>query len=468
MPDPSAKKTALARTLRTTEYFTLAFGTMVGVGWLIVIDDWLGRGGPGGAMLGFLLGGLALVPIAFVYGKFVRAIPDAASELAYATTVFPASVGYFAGWLMTLAYLIVCPWEAVAIGKVVSYLLPALQTCEIYRVGGVPVYLPSLLLGLMTTAFVVILNYRGIRLSARFQNLITFALLALFAAFTMTGSTRDRVDNLRPFFSRSLDSGWAGVVISIVMVLQIVPYFMTGFESVPKCSEEAREGFNPRGFMRAIFLGLGTGTVFYVVIIGVVAALVPWQTLTNERYATAVAFRRAFGSDFIVRAVILAALLSLLKVFNANFLTASRLIFALGRREMIPARMGRVHPRFQSPHQAVLFCAAVTVAGALLGESILIPVTEVGSLCSALGWLVTCVAFIFWRGAEPGGVPQKRREIAIAGAGGVVAIALLLLKLLPFVPGSFRLWEYLSLGSWIALGAMLWRRPRKIQDLSVP
>jgi basic amino acid/polyamine antiporter, APA family len=72
-------KIALARTLRTTEYFTLAFGTMVGVGWLIVIDDWLVRGGPGGAMLGFMLGGLALMPIAFVYGRFVRAIPDAAS-----------------------------------------------------------------------------------------------------------------------------------------------------------------------------------------------------------------------------------------------------------------------------------------------------------------------------------------------------------------------------------------------------
>jgi amino acid transporter len=459
-PSTTKAETALARTLRTTEYFTLAFGTMVGVGWLIVIDDWLGRGGPGGAMLGFLLGGLALLPIAFVYGKFVRAIPDAASELAYATTVFPTSVGFFAGWLMTLAYLIVCPWEAVAIGKIISYLLPALQTNIIYRVGGVPVYLPMLILGLLTTALVIVLNYRGIRLSARFQNLTTFALLALFGVFTVMGLTRDRVENLRPFFSHSLGNGWSGALLSIVMVLQIVPFFLTGFESVPKCSEEAREGFNPLGFMRAIFLGLGTGTAFYVVIIGVVAALVPWQTLSTERFATAIAFRRAFGSDLVVRVIILAALLSLLKIFNANFLTASRLIFALGRRGMISSRMGKIHPRFQSPHHAVFFCGAATVAGALLGESILIPVTEVGSLCSVLGWLVTCVAFIFWRGSAPGSVPEKRKEIAIAGIGALVAIALLLLKLLPFIPGSFRLWEYLSLGGWIVLGALLWRRPK--------
>src|SRR5262249_13069100 len=122
------RQSHLARTLRTTEYFSLAFGAMVGVGWLVVIDDWLSRGGPGGAMLGFLLGGLSLLPVAYVYGKFVREIPDASAEVAYATTVFPKSIGFGAGWLMTLAYLIVCPWEAVAIGKIAAYLFPSIQT----------------------------------------------------------------------------------------------------------------------------------------------------------------------------------------------------------------------------------------------------------------------------------------------------------------------------------------------------
>jgi amino acid permease len=42
---------------------------MVGVGWLVVMDDWLTRGGPLGAALGFGLGGLALLPIGHVYGR---------------------------------------------------------------------------------------------------------------------------------------------------------------------------------------------------------------------------------------------------------------------------------------------------------------------------------------------------------------------------------------------------------------
>jgi amino acid permease len=46
-PDVSAP--ALRHELRARDYFTLAFGSIVGVGWMIVLDDWLGRGGPAGA-----------------------------------------------------------------------------------------------------------------------------------------------------------------------------------------------------------------------------------------------------------------------------------------------------------------------------------------------------------------------------------------------------------------------------------
>jgi len=455
--DPDSRPPAvLARTLHTTEYFTLAFGTMVGVGWLLVIDDWLGRGGPGGAMLGFLLGGLALVPIGIVYGRFVREIPDAASECAYATRVFPPVVGYLAAWLMTLAYLIVCPWETVAIGKIMAYVFPSMQEWALYSVGGKAVYLPSILLGFAVIAFVTVLNYRGIRLSARFLNLTTFGLLLLFAAFTVLGFTRYSGANVRPFFSRA-DASWGGAAVSIILVLQIVPYFLTGFESVPKCSEEAHEQFNPLGFIKAILLALAVGTVFYVVIIWVVSGLVPWRSLVSERFATAVAFERAFGSPLLVRLIILAAVLSLLKIFNANFLTASRLIFALGRQGMLPPGMGTVHPRFQSPTSAVLFCCAITIFLSLFGESILIPVTEVGSLCSALGWLVTCLAFVRWRSSRPAG-DSTRGDIAVAVLGAIVAFTLLLLKVVPYIPGSFRRWEYVSLAVWLLLGLLLRKR----------
>lgn len=448
-----SSKQTLAHSLRVTEYFTLAFGAMVGVGWLIVIDDWLTRGGPGGAMLGFLAGGIALMPVAYVYGRFVRAIPDAAAEVAYASTVFPRGIGFVTGWLMTLAYLIVCPWEAVAIGKLVAYLFPPLQTIHIYTLGGFKIYLPALLLGIATTLFVAFLSHRGIRLSSRFLNYTTFALLTLFVLFCGAGFTRGTNANRMPFFAHD---GWTGALISIVMVLQIVPYFLTGFESVPKLSEEAQETFSEKDFAKAIFLGLGVGTLFYVLIISVVSGLVPWKSISGERYATAVAFNRAFHSTLLVKIIFVAALFSLFKVFHANFLTASRLVYALGRNGLIPERFGSIHPTFRSPAPAIVFCAALTLLGPFLGDSILIPVTEVGSLCSITGWAVTSIAFIRWRSRAPGSA--SKRDLTIATIGAIVALLLLALKLLPFVPGSFGRWEYASLLLWLLLGFALNRQ----------
>lgn len=418
---------------------------MVGVGWLVVIDDWLTRGGPAGAMLGYFLGGLALIPVGIVYGRFVREIPDAASELAYATIAFPTWIGYIAAWLMTLAYLIVCPWEAVAVGRILGYLFPALQTIQLYSIGGLPVFLPTLLLGILTIGFITFLNYRGIRISSRFQNITTFGLLLLFASFTLTGLTHVKSANYEPLFAKG---GAAGVFVSIVLVLQIVPYFLTGFESVAKCSEEAETGYDSTGFMKAIFLGLGAGVIFYVAIIGTVSGLVPWKTLTTQNFATAVAFREAFGSEVISQFIMGAALVSLLKVFNANFLTGSRLVFALGRRGMIPSAMGNIHPIFQTPTNAVWFCACVTLIGTLLGRVILIPVTEVGSMCSALGWTVTCAAF----------ARTHNTGTKVAWLGVAVAFTFVMLKLIPMIPGSFGKWEYVSLGIWVLLGLLLRRR----------
>src|SRR5215469_2729696 len=113
--------TTLARRLRLIDYFSLAFGTMIGTGWLVVMDDWLIGSGPAGAILGFLAGGAMLFPIGYVYGKLVMAMPDAGGEVAYTAKVFPRFVSFVTGWIMLLAYFVVCPYEAVAAAKILFY-----------------------------------------------------------------------------------------------------------------------------------------------------------------------------------------------------------------------------------------------------------------------------------------------------------------------------------------------------------
>ena len=84
-------KPSLHGGLTQVEYFTFGFGTMIGVGWLVLMDDWLTRGGPGGGIFGFLIGGLLLFPIAHTYGRLVQRIQDAGAEIVYTEGVFPPS-----------------------------------------------------------------------------------------------------------------------------------------------------------------------------------------------------------------------------------------------------------------------------------------------------------------------------------------------------------------------------------------
>jgi len=433
---------SLARKLRLADFFSLGFGTMIGVGWLVVMDDWLSRGGPLGAVLAFLIGGAALLPIGIVYGRLVQAMPDAAGEIAYTAAVFPRPVSYATGWMMLLAYYIVCPWEAVAVGRIAGYLFPALNSVELYRVAGKPVYLPHLIIGLGLTLLITLLNYRGIRISATVQNWTTFAVIALTLGFVSAGVTRGSTANLRPWFS-------GPALVSVILMLQVVPYFMTGFESVGKASEEASQDFQTRRFMLAIVLAVVIGALFYATVTFAVAYVAPWQGLIHESFATAVAFEHALRSPWIVRVIMATALLSLVKIFNGNFIAASRLLFGLGRRGLADPRLGSVHPVNRTPSAAVICLGVITALLMLAGESILVPITEVGSLASLLGWAASCAAYLRMRPSSLGR--------AAAATGIFVTSLLLLLKALPQVPGHFTTYEWVALAVWVGLGLLLRR-----------
>lgn len=434
----------LAHKLRLTDYFTFSFGTMVGVGWLVLMDDWLGRGGPLGAILGFALGGAVLFPVGYVYGRLVMAYPDAAGEVAYTAEVFPPSASYVTGWMMLLAYAIVCPWEAVAIGNIASYIFPTLNSTELYRIAGQPVFLPRVVLGFALTFLVGALNYRGIRLSATFQNVTTFGLLMLFGVFGAAAVAHGSAQNFTPLYS-------GAPFLSILLVLQIVPYFMTGFEAVSKAAEEAHPDFPARDYMRAPLLAITAAILFYTGVVAVAAWAQPWQTFVHEKFSTAVALERAVGSHWVVNVILAAALLSLMKCFNGNYVASSRLLFAMARRGIVPGRMAWVHPEFHTPAAAVIVIGTGTATAMLLGPSILVGITEVGSLAAGFGWMMACAAYAAMRPAP--------RERAVAVVGAVVGAILVLMKVAPFIPGHFTANEYVVLALWIVLGLLFHRRP---------
>jgi len=433
--------TTLARKLRLIDYFALGFGVMVGTAWLVVMDDILQRGGPLGALLGFTTGALMLLPIGYVYGQLVRAIPDAAGEAAYVARFFPPSVSFATGWMMFLSYFLTCPFEALAAGRISGYLFPSLNRFELYRLGGYPVYLPHVLLGLTITIVLIWLNYRGIQTSARLGKTTTFTFLTLVVIFALAGASHGSPANFRPLFSHA-------PLLSVLLVWQVVPWLLSGFESVGKCAEEARPGFQARDFSVAILLTIFVGLVFFWVVISAVSYVAPWQSLnSNQQFPTALAFERALHAHWIVDLIMASALVALLQAFNANVVASSRLLFAMGRRKLLDQRMARVHPKNQTPSAAIITVGVATALAMLLGEAGLVPILEVGALASAVGWMSACAAYWCMK-------PDLRGRAA-AAFGMLVTALMVLVKVVPLVPGHFTRYEWIALAVWAAIGFLI-------------
>ena len=101
--------------------------------------------------------------------------------------------------------------------------------------------------------------------------------------------------------------------------------------------------------------------------------------------------------------------------------------------------------------------AVLTMAAAMFGDAILVPITEVGSLAVGVGWLSACAAYIASAGRANGTVA--------AWAGATVSALIVAMKVLPFVPGSFTRIEWTSFLAWCGIGALFWctRRPQRAQ-----
>lgn len=441
----------LAHRLGLADYFALAFGVMVGTAWLVVMDDILARGGPLGALLGFTAGALMLLPIGYVYGRIVPLVPDEAGEAAYVAQFFPRGVSFATGWMVFLSYFLTCPFEGLAAGRIAGYLFPSLNTHELYRLGGYPVYLPHLVLGLVITVVLTCVSYRGIQAGARLGKTTTFTFLALVIVFALAGAGHGTVANLRPLFSH-------GPLLSVFLVWQVVPWLLSGFESVGKYCEEASPDFKSSGYFVAIALTIGTGMVFFWVVISAVAYVAPWQMLkSNLQFPTAVAFERALHAHWIVVLILSSALVSLIQCFNANLIASSRVLFAMARRNLLVPKLRYVNPRTQTPTLAVVIVGVAIAATMFLGEAGLVPILEVGALSSAIGWMSACVAFLCMK-------PNWVGRIA-AAFGVLVTGSMVLAKILPYVPGHFSVYEWIALAVWTVLGIAMsapFQFPKKV------
>ena len=465
--DHSNRET-LERSIPFRSFVALGLGVIVGVGWVVYSGQWLQDGGPLGAMLAFLLGGLLLLPVGMCYAEMTAMLPLAGGELSFSYKAFGSLVAFLTAWALALIYVAVTPFETIAIGALLETLTPGIVSDPLYFVGiGLEkerVSLSTILPGLLVGAFLIWVNHRGVKNSARVQAVVVAALIICTLIFTGVALFRGEIANLMPLFAGAGNgpASLAVIVSSIVSVLVVVPFFMAGFDAIPQAAEEAGKAVPPRKLGHAILISIACGAVFYVVIIFAVSISMPWTVSAELPMTSSAVFEAAFGYLWAAKLVIFTALLGLVTTLNGMYVASSRLLFSLGRGGMLPHWFAGVHERHHTPKNALLFVGVISLVGPFIGKFALTPIVNSSSFVFTVGLTVTSAAAIHLRKKAPSLNRPYRAPTVLLYFGLLISIALLLLMLLPQSPGQLGNLEFVIVGLWAIIGiiAFYWRQTR--------
>ncbi len=446
---------SLKSVLGRKDVFALAFGAMIGWGWVVLSGTLIEEAGTLGSMLGFLLGAGLIGPVGLAYAELTSAMPRAGGELAFTYKGLNATFSWICGWALILAYVGVCAFEAVAVATVVDFLLPSLRTGHLYTIAGSEVYWSWILIGMGGCLFIGALNWWGIRASGSFQRVATAGLVVVGIGFFAGSNAFGATENLPP-----LVLGLEGVL----RVAMITPFLMIGFDVIPQASEEMKVPMREVG--RILLLSIFLATAWYMLVQWGVGLSLPESGRHESELATADAATAVFGSGLAGSVLVAGGFLGIVSSWNAFFVGATRLVFGMARARMLPFRLSRLHPRHQTPSAAVLFVTACTLFAPFLGREALVWIANAASLAAVVVFFLVSLSFLRLRWRAPRMPrPYRVRFGKAAGAGAVAVSFGFILLYLPFSPSGL-IWpqEWLIVLIWVALGAGVFWGGRRVRS----
>lgn len=440
------------RVIRRRELLALAFGAMIGWSWVALTGNWIDRAGSLGAMLAFVIGGIAVILVGLTYAELASAMPQAGGEHVYSHRALGPSASFICTWAILLGYVSVVAFEAVALPTVVDYLVPGFGRGYLWTIAGWDVQLTWVLVGIVAAVVMTGINIIGIRTAAKLQLLVTTLVLAvgilLIGGAGIAGST----DNMQPLF----DNGAKGLLGVLVMV----PFMFVGFDVIPQSAEEVDIPFSEIG--QVLMISIFMAVLWYVLIIGAVSMGLPASDRAVSSLPTADATAAVFGGPWAASLLVLAGIGGILTSWNAFLIGGSRALYALAQAGQLPRSLGVLHPRYNTPHNAVLLIGVLSVIAPLFGRPALVWLVDAGGLGIVIAYAFVAWSFLVLRKREPE-MPRPYmvcHGIIIGRAALVLSLGIAVL----YLPGSpaALVWpyEWLIVIGWVLLGAVMLRIAR--------
>lgn len=436
----------LRKVLGRRDVLALAFGAMIGWGWVVLAGTMVDLAGSVGSILALAAGAVMVLLVGLTYAELTSALSRAGGELSFTFAGIGPRASFACGWILVLAYVSVCAFEAVALPTVMDYLIPGFAQGYLWTVAGWDVHLTWVALGVLGSVGIGMVNYFGIRFASFFQAVAAGALVLVGIAFFIPGTVAGESGNLEPLFTTT--AGFLSVVV-------MTPFLFVGFDVIPQVAEEIDVPFQAVG--KLIVLSIGIALVWYALVQWTVGVTLDAEAMAGRELAPADAMAAIYGSAWGGRVLVIGGLLGIITSWNSFFIGASRLLFAMSRGGMLPPVFSRLHPRYESPVAAVVLITALSVLAPFFGRQALVWLVDAGALAAVLGYLLVTVSFLRIRRRYPL-LPRPYRVPAgpLVGSLALLTTVFFVLLYLPGSPSAL-LWpqEWLIVLSWGALGAVM-------------
>ena len=431
-------KQKLRRALGLWDLILLGIGANIGAG-IFVLSGVVAKDIAGPAVsVSFLIAGLVSILVALCYAELSSMIPSAGSSYSYAQVSLGELAGWLVGWVLIMNYTLTCTAVAVGWSGYVNHLLESAGLVLPDALRGAPGTGPGALFNLpaffITLALTGLLLF-GIKESAWLNRVMVVVKVVVLTVFVVVGALLVDPDNLSPFSP----FGFGGIMSGAAVVF----FAYMGFDAHATVAEEAIEP--QKNMPKAIVIALLVCTGFYMAVSLVLSGLVPIGAID-----TAAPLAGAFlthGVRWASSIVAIGAWFAITNVLFISLLAQPRIVMALARDRLAPAKLSEVHPRFRIPHVATVVMG-ISVA-VLAGLTPITQAAELGNIGALFVFVLVCYMVVRMRKLEPD-LPRTFRVplVPVLPAAGMLSCIALM---------AFLHWStWVLFIFWLGLGFMVY------------
>lgn len=436
------------RVLGKKDVFSIAFGAMIGWGWVVLAGSWIQKAGTLGAIISFVLGGVLVLFVGLTYAELTSAMPQCGGEQVFSLRGLGSNWSFVCTWAIILSYVGVVAFEACALPAVVDYIAPGFKKGFMYSVEGFDVYATWVAVGVVSSIVLTIVNYLGIKPAAFMQTVFT-VVIGVVGIILMLGAIKSgELSNAAPL----LEDGGKGILSVAVMT----PFMLMGFDVIPQAAEEINLPFKKIG--KIIIFSIFIAVLFYSLIIISVSVLMTKGEIEASSLVTADAMKKAFNnSDLMAKVLIMGGMAGILSSWNSFFMGGSRAIYALAEAKCLPQFLTKIHPKYKTPTNAILLIGAISTAAPFFGKAMMEWLTNAGGLGAVMAYLFVSISFMAIRKKEPNlERPYKVGNYKLVGTMAIVLSAAMVVLYMPGMPSGLGIPEWCIVGGWALLGVVFY------------